>query len=117
MLESVLAGVLNKFLSAYVSLHRVQQVARLPHRAHHSPPPPRTRQVDNLDPKQLNFGIWSGDTKLRNLRLKKEALDKFRLPVDVVEGYLGDLKLSIPWCAAPSRLPIVMCSSPSRFLA
>lgn len=43
------------------------------------------------------MGIWSGDIKLKNLRLKKEALDKFRLPVDVVEGYLGDLTLSIPW--------------------
>lgn len=70
MLESVLAGVLNRFLSAY---------------------------VDNLNTGQLNVGIWSGDVKLRNLRLKKEALDKFRLPVDVIEGYLGDLTLSIPW--------------------
>lgn len=70
MLESVLASVLNKFLSQY---------------------------VDNLSTKDLNIGIWSGDIKLRNLRLKKEALDKFRLPVDVVEGYLGDLTLSIPW--------------------
>ncbi|ORY90221.1 hypothetical protein BCR35DRAFT_261800 [Leucosporidium creatinivorum] len=70
MLESVLSGVLNRFLSAY---------------------------VESLDTRQLNVGIWSGDVKLRNLRLKKEALDKFRLPVDVVEGYLGDLTLSIPW--------------------
>lgn len=54
-------------------------------------------QVSNLNTGQLNIGIWSGDIKLKNLRLKKEALDKFRLPVDVVEGYLGDLTLSIPW--------------------
>jgi hypothetical protein len=45
----------------------------------------------------LNIGIWSGDVRLKNLKLKKEALDKFRLPVDVKEGYLGDLTLSIPW--------------------
>ncbi|GAA5859573.1 hypothetical protein JCM8547_006147 [Rhodosporidiobolus lusitaniae] len=70
VLESVVSGVLNRFLSAY---------------------------VDNLNSNQLNVGIWSGDVKLRNLRLKKEALDKFRLPVDVVEGYLGELTLSIPW--------------------
>lgn len=71
--------------------------------------PIRTRigpvlQVDNLNTSQLNVGIWSGDVKLRNLRLKKEALDKFRLPVDVKEGYLGDLTLSIPWCAIPVPL-------------
>ncbi|GAA6031882.1 hypothetical protein JCM8097_003317 [Rhodosporidiobolus ruineniae] len=70
VLESVVSGVLNRFLSAY---------------------------VDNLNSNQLNVGIWSGDVKLRNLRLKKEALDKFRLPVDVIEGYLGELTLSIPW--------------------
>ena len=70
MLESVLASVLNRFLAPY---------------------------VDGLNTKQLNVGIWSGDVKLRNLRLKRSALDKFRLPVDVKEGYLGQLTLSIPW--------------------
>lgn len=70
MLESVLASVLNRFLASY---------------------------VDGLNTSQLNVGIWSGDVKLRNLRLKTSALDKFRLPIDVKEGYLGDLTLSIPW--------------------
>lgn len=69
-LESVAAGLLNRFLKTY---------------------------VDNLNTSQLNIGIWSGDVRLKNLKLKKEALDKFRLPVDVKEGYLGDLTLSIPW--------------------
>lgn len=70
MLESVLASVLNRFLASY---------------------------VDGLNTSQLNVGIWSGDVKLKNLRLKTSALDKFRLPIDVKEGYLGDLTLSIPW--------------------
>lgn len=95
MLESVLAGVLNRFLSAYVSpTSRLHSLVDLSSR---SPLTPAFPQVDNLNTGQLNIGIWSGDVKLRNLRLKKEALDKFRLPVDVVEGYLGDLTLSIPW--------------------
>ncbi|KAJ6604648.1 vacuolar protein sorting-associated protein 13 [Mycena vulgaris] len=34
---------------------------------------------------------------LRNLRLKKGALDKFRLPVDVLEGHLGKFTLSLHW--------------------
>ncbi|KAI8610486.1 hypothetical protein BC830DRAFT_1069804 [Chytriomyces sp. MP71] len=38
-----------------------------------------------------------GDVVLHNLRLKREALDKFNLPVDVLEGFLGDLTISIPW--------------------
>ena len=70
MLEGVLASVLNRFLSAY---------------------------VDNLSTNQLNVGIWNGDVKLKNLRLKRSALDKLRLPIDVKEGYLGQLTLFIPW--------------------
>ena len=69
-LEGVVAGLLNRFLKTY---------------------------VDNLNTSQLNVGIWSGDVRLKNLKLKKEALDKFRLPIDVKEGYLGDLTLNIPW--------------------
>jgi hypothetical protein len=29
-----------------------------------------------------------GDVVLRNLQLKKEALDKFNLPIDVLEGVI-----------------------------
>ncbi|KAJ2892691.1 Vacuolar protein sorting-associated protein 13, partial [Coemansia aciculifera] len=34
---------------------------------------------------------------LEKLRLKKDALDKLRLPVDIKEGWLGTLTISIPW--------------------
>ncbi|TKA75457.1 hypothetical protein B0A49_05714, partial [Cryomyces minteri] len=70
MLEGLVANLLNRFLGMYVR---------------------------NFDAKQLNVGIWSGDVKLRNLELRKEALDQFHLPVNVVEGYIGELTLSIPW--------------------
>lgn len=60
--------------------------------------------VENLDLNQVNYGIaqgklyrgyppsviadlnWSGQLTLRNLRLKRGVLDKFQMPVDVVEG-------------------------------
>ncbi|MCJ1232023.1 hypothetical protein MMC12_008704, partial [Toensbergia leucococca] len=70
MLEGLVAGLLNRFLGMYVK---------------------------NFDPKQLNVGIWSGDVKLRDLELRREALDQLHLPVNVVEGHLGHLTLSIPW--------------------
>ncbi|KAI9340870.1 hypothetical protein BDR26DRAFT_820276 [Obelidium mucronatum] len=70
MFESVVSLLLNKFLGDYVL---------------------------DLENNQLNIGIWSGDVVLHNLRLKREALDKFNLPVDVVEGFLGALTISIPW--------------------
>ncbi|KAJ2505700.1 Vacuolar protein sorting-associated protein 13, partial [Coemansia sp. RSA 1939] len=37
------------------------------------------------------------DVKLEKLRLKSDALDKLRLPVDIKEGWLGTLTISIPW--------------------
>ncbi len=70
MLEGLVANLLNRFLGMYVR---------------------------NFDPKQLNVGIWSGDVKLRNLELRREALDQLRLPLNVVEGHLGQLTLQIPW--------------------
>ncbi|EEH08104.1 vacuolar sorting-associated protein [Histoplasma capsulatum G186AR] len=70
MLEGLVANLLNRFLGMYVK---------------------------NFDAGQLNVGIWSGDVTLRNLELRREALDQLRLPLNVVEGYLGELTLSIPW--------------------
>ncbi|KJK94605.1 Vacuolar protein sorting-associated protein [Metarhizium anisopliae BRIP 53284] len=70
MLEGLVAGLLNRFLGMY---------------------------VQNFDPTQLKVGIWSGDVKLRNLELRREALDQLKLPINVVEGHLGELTLVIPW--------------------
>ncbi|KAL0581607.1 Vacuolar protein sorting-associated protein 13 [Marasmius crinis-equi] len=53
--------------------------------------------VENLDMNQVNYGIGQGQLGLRQLRLKKGALDKFRLPVDVIEGHLGKFELSLHW--------------------
>jgi vacuolar protein sorting-associated protein 13A/C len=70
MLEGLVANLLNRFLGMY---------------------------VQNFDAKQLNVGIWSGDVKLKNLELRREALDQLHLPLNVVEGHLGQLTLQIPW--------------------
>ncbi|KAB8337289.1 hypothetical protein FH972_021590 [Carpinus fangiana] len=70
MLEGLVSNLLNRILGMY---------------------------VQNFDPKQLSVGIFSGDVKLRNLELRKEALDQLHLPLNVVEGHLGELTLSIPF--------------------
>ncbi|KAH8890292.1 vacuolar protein sorting-associated protein 13 [Thozetella sp. PMI_491] len=70
MLEGLVSGLLNRFLGMYVK---------------------------NFDPTQLKVGIWSGDVKLRDLELRREALDQLKLPINVVEGHLGELTLVIPW--------------------
>jgi len=51
----------------------------------------------NLDLNQVNYGIGQGQLTLRSLKLKKGALDKFQLPVDVLEGHLGKFTLSLHW--------------------
>ena len=68
MLEGLVASLLNRVLGMYVK---------------------------NFDSKQLNVGL--GDIKLRDLELRREALDQLHLPVNVVEGHLGQLSMSIPW--------------------
>ncbi|GKZ27080.1 hypothetical protein AbraCBS73388_003718, partial [Aspergillus brasiliensis] len=70
MLEGLVANLLNRTLGMYIK---------------------------NFDGRQLNIGIWSGDVKLHNLELRREALDQLRLPLNVVEGHVGELTLSIPW--------------------
>lgn len=70
MFESLVANLLNRFLGSY---------------------------IEDFDPKQLNIGIWSGDVKLKDLRLKKDSLDRLKLPVNVKFGHLGELTLQIPW--------------------
>ncbi|KAJ1939046.1 Vacuolar protein sorting-associated protein 13, partial [Linderina pennispora] len=82
MFEGVVATVLNRFLGNYVT---------------------------NLETNQLKLGIWQGDVKLEKLRLKTDALDKLHLPIDVKEGWLGTLTISIPWSnlkGAPVRISI-----------
>ena len=70
MLESLVANLLNRFMGMY---------------------------VQNFDPKQLNVGIWSGEVKLRNLELRREALDQLHLPLNVIQGHVGSLTLQIPF--------------------
>ncbi|KAI9673228.1 MAG: hypothetical protein M1817_003091 [Caeruleum heppii] len=70
MLEGLVASLLQRFLGMYIR---------------------------NFDPKHLNVGIWSGSVNLDNLELRREALDQLRLPINVVEGHLGQLRLTIPW--------------------
>lgn len=76
MFESVVASILNRVLGSF---------------------------VQGFDSKQLNIGIWGGDVKLHNLRLRKESVDKLELPIEVSFGYIGELALLIPWSNLKSK--------------
>lgn len=71
------------------------------------------KYIEGLSSKDVTTPILGGDIRLKNLKLKKEALDKFRLPVDVKDGYIGTLSLSIPWFAVGCSLAlaVIICES------
>lgn len=55
------------------------------------------KYIQNLDSSKLSVGIFQGDVELTDLQLKPEALYELRLPVEVKGGYVGKIKLNIPW--------------------
>ncbi|XP_054721064.1 intermembrane lipid transfer protein VPS13D-like [Uloborus diversus] len=52
--------------------------------------------VENLNTDQLSIGLLQGEVELENLPLKKDALKSLELPVEVVAGFIGKVKLQIP---------------------
>jgi len=53
--------------------------------------------VEDLTQDHLKLAVWSGIIELFDLKLKKTALDKFKLPITVGRGCVKRLSLNIPW--------------------
>ncbi|CAI0538916.1 unnamed protein product [Linum tenue] len=70
MLEDQVAFLLQKFLGNYVR---------------------------GLSKEALKISVWRGDVELTNMQLKPEALNALKLPVKVKAGFLGSVKLKVPW--------------------
>eukprot|EP01114_Cavostelium_apophysatum_P004048 TRINITY_DN1418_c0_g1_i1.p1 TRINITY_DN1418_c0_g1~~TRINITY_DN1418_c0_g1_i1.p1 ORF type:complete len:3212 (-),score=1062.70 TRINITY_DN1418_c0_g1_i1:26-9661(-) len=64
--------------------------------------------IKNLNKENLKIGIWGGDVILENLELKEEALNSLNLPFGVKKGFLGKLKLKVPWKNLKSQPVIVL---------
>lgn len=86
MLESIVADVLVRVLGSY---------------------------VDGLNKESIRVGVWRGDLELKHLRLRPDALAVLfetlglDLPVTVTAGYVGLLRLKVPWNSlrsAPVRI-------------
>ncbi|XP_052810385.1 intermembrane lipid transfer protein VPS13D-like isoform X2 [Mya arenaria] len=88
MLEGLAAWVLNTYVGEY---------------------------VENLNTDQLSIALLSGAVELENLPLKKDALSKLGLPLQVKSGFIGKIKLQIPvrrmhsepWVISIERLYLV----------
>ncbi|KAH7549714.1 hypothetical protein JRO89_XS13G0070800 [Xanthoceras sorbifolium] len=55
--------------------------------------------VRGLNKEALKISVWQGlgDVELTNMQLKPEALNALKLPVRVKAGFLGSVKLKVPW--------------------
>ena len=70
LLERTASSILSRYLGAYVV---------------------------GLESENWQISVASGLVELHNLRLKKTALDDVDLPIKVIAGSLGHLRLKIPW--------------------
>ena len=70
MLESFVLNVLTNYLSTYFC---------------------------DVTREQLRVGVWAGSIVLRNLQLRRDALDALRLPVRLRGGRVGRLMIRVPW--------------------
>ncbi|XP_053307347.1 intermembrane lipid transfer protein VPS13D [Spea bombifrons] len=88
MLESLVAWVLNTYLGKY---------------------------VNNLNTDQLSVALLKGAVELENLPLKKDALKELELPFEVKAGFIGKIKIQIPfyrphldpWVISISKLHLI----------
>lgn len=53
--------------------------------------------VRGLDRDHLEVSVWDGDVRLHGLELRTEVLDALNLPVRVLGGSLGEVRVSVPW--------------------
>nr|XP_043638921.1 uncharacterized protein LOC122610015 [Erigeron canadensis] len=53
--------------------------------------------VRGLSKEALKISVWQGNVELTNMQLKPEALNALKLPVKVKAGFLGSVKLKVPW--------------------
>ncbi|XP_060207492.1 uncharacterized protein LOC132635217 [Lycium barbarum] len=53
--------------------------------------------VRGLNKEALKLSVWQGNVELVNMQLKPEALNALKLPVKVKAGFLGSVKLKVPW--------------------
>ncbi|KAJ1491804.1 N-terminal region of Chorein, a TM vesicle-mediated sorter-domain-containing protein, partial [Baffinella frigidus] len=101
MLEGVLAGVIERLAGKYVD-GIDKKAAGKP-----TPSPLSSPPFVWFVPTTTQLSVWSGNIVLKDLTLKKSALDDLDLPVTLKTGHLEELRLDIPWKNLRSQPVIV----------
>jgi vacuolar protein sorting-associated protein 13D len=79
--------------------------------------------LENLNADQLSIALLQGQVELENVPIKKTALRKFDVPLQVKSGIIGKLTLSIPitrmksepWILKMSDLLVLLGPSDGSF--
>jgi len=80
MLESILKSVLDKTLGQY---------------------------IEGLKKEDLDVSFWSGDVELNNVKIKKNIFQLLGLPLELIYGQIGRLKICVPWKNISSK-PVIL---------
>lgn len=59
--------------------------------------------VEGITKENLKVGVWSGKIELKNLQLNHQGIEKLKLPVSVINGFINTLTVSIPWTSLASQ--------------
>jgi hypothetical protein len=59
--------------------------------------------IQGLNPKDLEVSVWSGDVELNNVKVKKDIFQTFGLPLELIYGQIGHLKICVPWKSIGSK--------------
>ncbi|XP_075164386.1 vacuolar protein sorting 13D [Haematobia irritans] len=54
------------------------------------------KYLEDFNPAQLSIALVSGEVELENVPIRRDALRSFGIPVEVVSGSIGKIKLQIP---------------------
>jgi vacuolar protein sorting-associated protein 13A/C len=53
--------------------------------------------IEGLKKEDLEVSVWSGDVELNNVKIKKDIFQTFGLPLELIYGQIGRLKICVPW--------------------
>ncbi len=53
--------------------------------------------IEEIDSKELSVGIWSGKIAIKNLKLKRNVLQKASIPIIIKHSSIKGLSIKIPW--------------------
>jgi vacuolar protein sorting-associated protein 13A/C len=62
--------------------------------------------IKHIPQEQLRVGVWRGEIVLDDLELRPDCLDGLGLPLTLEAGYVGSLRISIPWSSLGTK-PVV----------